>query len=96
MDRWRLLRSWPLQTQLGAISVGIVDGRALCDLCYEEDSKAEVDLNLVMNGDGEFVEVQGAAEGAPFRRTGLQDMLETGEAALGQVFEAQRAALELA
>jgi ribonuclease PH len=94
MERWRLLRDWPLQTQLGAVSVGIVDGHALCDLSYEEDSRADVDLNLVMNGEGELVEIQGAAEGATFRRDGLDAMLETGEAALRRVFEAQRAALE--
>ncbi len=94
MDRWRLLRSWPLRTQLGAVSVGIVGGQALCDLCYEEDSKAEVDMNFVMNGEGEFIEVQGAAEGAPFRREGLEAMLETGEAAIQRIFEAQKAALE--
>jgi ribonuclease PH len=66
MEQKRLLRAWPLATELAAISVGIVGGEALCDLCYSEDSAAETDMNLVMTGTGRFIEVQGSAEGAPF------------------------------
>ncbi len=94
MDRKRLLRTWPLRTQLGAVSVGIVDGEVLCDLCYEEDRRAEVDMNLVMTGEGEFIEVQGSAEGAPFSRARLDEMLAAGEQAIRRIFEIQRAALE--
>ena len=95
MDRKRILRGWPLVGQVGAVSVGRVDGEVLCDLCYTEDSRAEVDFNLVMTGEGEFIEVQGSAEGAPFSRESLEAMLELGEAAIRRIFEAQKSALEL-
>lgn len=94
MDGRRILRGWPLGTQLGAISVGKVAGQVLCDLSYVEDSQAEVDMNLVMTGEGEFVEVQGSAEAAPFSGATLAAMLEMGEAAIRRIFEAQRSALE--
>ncbi|MAE29870.1 MAG: ribonuclease PH [Planctomycetota bacterium] len=94
MDDKRLLRAWPLVDQLGAVSLGVIDGEVRCDLCYEEDSRAEVDLNLVMTGNGNFIEVQGAAEGAPFSRSHLDGMLEVGEAAIRSIFELQNRALE--
>ena len=94
MDKARLLRSWPLRAQLGAVSVGIVGGEVLCDLNYAEDSKAEVDANLVMTGAGDFVAVQGAAEGAPFSKARLESMLELGEAGIRKLFELQQSALE--
>jgi ribonuclease PH len=94
MDRARILRAWPLKDQLGAVSVGLVAGEILCDLDYAEDSQADADVNLVMTGAGAFVEVQGTAEGAPFRKEELQAMLELGEAAIRRIFELQRAALE--
>jgi ribonuclease PH len=84
-----------LISQVGAISVGVVDGVPVCDLAYEEDRKAQTDMNLVMTGDGRFVEVQGSAESAPFTREELSGMLELGEAGVRQVFAAQRAALGL-
>jgi len=93
MDQKRLLRSWPLVDQLAAVSVGVVGGQVLCDLDYPEDSKAEVDMNLVMTAKGEFIEVQGSAEGAPFSRNQLMTMLEQGEAAIRSIFELQKAAL---
>jgi len=94
MDKSRLLRGWPLRAQLGAVSVGLVSGKALCDLDYSEDSRADADMNLVMTGAGEFVEVQGAAEGAAFKKDELQAMLELGESGIRRIFELQRAALE--
>ena len=93
MDEKRVLRSWPLVDQLAAVSVGVVEGRALCDLDYSEDSRAEVDMNLVMTGKGEFVEVQGSAEGKPFGREQLNTMLEMGEVAIRHIFEVQKQAL---
>ncbi len=93
MDERRVLRSWPLADQLGAVSVGVVDGKVLCDLDYSEDSNAATDMNLVMTGDGRFVEVQGSAEGAPFSKDELGSMLEVGEGAIRQIFELQKAAL---
>ena len=63
-----VLRTIPLNDSVAAISVGIVDGEALLDLAYEDDSRAEVDMNIVKTGDGRFIEVQGTAEGMPFNR----------------------------
>jgi ribonuclease PH len=94
MERNRILRGWPLRAPLGAVSVGLVGGEVLCDLDYSEDSRADADMNLVMTGAGEFVEVQGAAEGATFKKEQLQAMLELGEAGIRRIFELQRAALE--
>lgn len=93
MDKKRLLRGFPLKTGLAAVSVGVVEGEVLCDLCYAEDSKAETDMNLVMTGDGRFVEVQGAAEGAPFSKDELESMLAAGAAGCQAVFVAQKSAL---
>jgi ribonuclease PH len=95
LDKKRLLRGFPLKTALAAVSVGVVKGEVLCDLCCAEDSQAETDMNLVMTGDGRFVEVQGSAEGAPFSATELQAMLTTGEAGCRTIFAAQQAALGL-
>ncbi len=94
MDKSRLLRGWPLKSQLGAVSVGLLDGVVLCDLDYAEDSQADADVNLVMTGAGEFVEVQGAAEGAPFKKSELAAMLELGETAIRHIFALQSSALE--
>ena len=76
-----VLETTPLKEYVAAISVGIVDGRPLLDLCYEEDSRADVDMNVVMNSIGRLVEVQASAEGRTYSKTqlGLQlDMAETG------------------
>jgi ribonuclease PH len=66
----------PLTGSVAAVSVGVVDGTPLLDLCYEEDVRAETDMNVVMTGDGRFVEVQGTAEGEPFDRALLDQLLE--------------------
>ena len=94
LDEQRKLRSWPLVSQLGAVSVGVVRGTPMADLCYKEDSKAESDMNLVMTGDGKFVEVQGAAEGAPFDRGELNQLIDLGEAGIRRIFELQNEALK--
>jgi ribonuclease PH len=93
MDGRRVLRGWPLRTQIAAISVGVVEKEARVDLSYAEDSKAETDMNLVMLGDGRYVEVQGSAEGAPFDRAELDVMLELGAAACRRLFDLQREAI---
>lgn len=93
MDGKRVLRAWPLEDQLAAVSVGVVDGEPVCDLDYAEDCRAQTDMNLVMTGKGGFVEVQGSAEGAPFDRSQLDSMLCLGEAAIRRIFELQKAAL---
>ena len=95
MNQARILRGWPLKGQVGAVSVGVVGGTSVCDLDYEEDSKAEVDMNLVMTGEGKFVEVQGSAEAACFDRATLERMLSIGEHAIQQILTAQRSVLEI-
>ncbi len=84
----------PLRTSVAAISVGIVGGTVLLDLCYEEDSRADVDMNIVMTGDGRFVEVQGTAEAAPFDSDEMNRMLGLATAAMAELSAAQRAAIE--
>ena len=82
------LSTHPLTDSCGAISVGIVGGVSLLDLPYVEDSKAEVDMNVVMTGSGRFIEVQGTAEGAAFSRAeldGLLSLAETGIAEIGRI-----------
>ncbi len=95
MNDARILRGWPLKSQVGAVSVGVVGGTPLCDLDYDEDSRAEVDMNLVMTGEGKFVEVQGSAEGACFERATLEHMLALGEGGIRKILEAQRSVLEV-
>lgn len=83
-------------TQLvGAISVGVVGGQTVLDLEYVEDSTAETDMNIVMAENGHFIEIQGTAEGDPFSRDELNDMLALAERGIGQLFDCQRAALGL-
>jgi ribonuclease PH len=65
-----------LKDAVAAVSVGIVDGKIFLDLCAEEDSRAEVDMNFVMTGSGEFIEVQGTAEGAPFSKAKLNSLVQ--------------------
>ena len=83
-----------LHGQVAAVSVGIVDGQPVLDLNYDEDSKAETDMNVVMTSGGAFVEVQGTAEGHAFRRHELDQMLNLAERGISELFELQRAALE--
>ncbi len=87
------LRGRPVLAHVGAVSVGIVGGETRVDLCYEEDSRAEVDLNVVMTSDGRFVEVQGGAEQGAFTAAQLEEMLAASRAALHQVFALQQSAL---
>lgn len=86
----------PLRQQVSAVSVGLVDGRALLDLDYAEDSRADVDLNVVMDQEGRLLEIQGTAEGAPFARARLDALLDLAEPGLRALQEAQRQALRLA
>ena len=81
---------------VSAISVGIVDGEPRLDLCYDEDAGAETDMNVVMSGDGRLIEVQGTAEGVPFSRQELTDMLDLAAAGCEQLFAAQRDAVAAA
>jgi ribonuclease PH len=88
------LRVNPVFGQVAAVSVGMVDGRILLDLDYREDSRAEIDMNLVMNAQGEFIEVQGTGERATFDRARLDELLDRGTTGLQALLAAQRAALE--
>ena len=83
----------PLNQSVAAVSVGIVNGKATLDLCYEEDVSAETDMNIVCTGDGNFIEVQGTAEGAPFDRSLLNQLLDFGAAGCAQLTKLQIAAL---
>lgn len=74
-----LLETSPLTTSVAAVSVGIVEGEILLDLCYEEDSHAHVDMNLIMTGEGEYIEIQGTGEEKPFSRAQLNALMEMGE-----------------
>ncbi|HEX8141186.1 MAG TPA: ribonuclease PH [Pyrinomonadaceae bacterium] len=97
----RLLRSGKitrnvLTQEVAAVSVGIVKGAPLLDLKYDEDSRAEVDMNVVCTGDGRFIEVQGTAEGAPFSREEMDQMLSLAGRGIESLVILQRAAIEQA
>ena len=87
------LRRHPLVDAVAAVSVGIVDGVPMLDLPYEEDSRAEVDMNVVMTGSGRFVEVQGTAEGQAFSRGELDELLALAEGGIARLLAAQAAVL---
>ena len=87
------LKSDPLKGLVAAISVGMYQGEALLDLCYEEDSKCETDLNVVMTQSGEFIELQGTAESKPFNRAQCNQMLELAEKGIAELILAQQKAL---
>jgi len=82
-----------LRTQVAAVSVGIVSGEAMLDLCYEEDARAEVDFNVVMTGEGKFVEVQGTAEGEPFSREAMNRLLDLAREGIVELMKLQKISL---
>jgi len=85
--------TYPINDYLASVSVGIIDETAMLDLNYEEDSRAKVDMNVVMTGSGKFVEVQGTGEEAPFSRDELNDLLALSEHGIQQLIHAQKQAL---
>ena len=85
-----LVNEVPIVDQLAAISVGLVDGRVLLDLEYVDDVAAEVDLNVVMTGRGLLVEVQGTAEGQPFTRLELEQMIDLAEQGIRELIDVQK------
>ncbi|GAA2098973.1 ribonuclease PH [Microlunatus panaciterrae] len=89
----RLLAGEPLTGSVAAVSVGIVGGTPMLDLCYTEDSAADTDMNVVMSGGGDFIELQGTAEQAPFDRDTLNALLDLGAAGCATLTELQAAAL---
>jgi ribonuclease PH len=94
LERQGVLSGSALRQQVAAVSVGLVDGLALLDLDYSEDSRADVDLNVVMDGETQLLEIQGTAEGAPFSRAQLGELLDLAELGLEQLQHSQRQALE--
>jgi ribonuclease PH len=83
----------PISQSVAAVSVGIINGTPMLDLCYEEDVTAETDMNIVCTGDGNFIEVQGTAEGKPFDRTLLNNLLDLGAAGCAELAKLQKQAL---
>ena len=88
-----VISSIPMKSAVAATSVGIVNGNMMMDLCYDEDAQAAVDFNVVMTSKGEFVEVQGTAEGRPFSREAINDLLSLAEKGIRQLFQAQQGVL---
>ena len=95
MKERRITKS-PVIAEVAAVSVGIVDGTPLLDLKYDEDSRAQVDMNIVCTGDARFIEVQGTAEGSPFTRDEMDNLLELGRKGIEQLVRLQRQAIEQA
>lgn len=89
-----MIASVPVLDHLAAVSVGIVDGKPMLDLCYTEDSGAEVDMNLVMTGKGGIVEIQGTAEGEPFSKAELGKLLALGEKGIKHLIQKQKEILK--
>jgi len=88
-----VVSSAPLKSAVAATSVGIVHGNMLLDLCYDEDGNAAVDFNVVMTSKGEFVEIQGTAEGKPFSKATVDELLSLAEKGIKQLFQIQQSIL---
>ncbi len=86
----KLIDEMPIESFVAAISVGIVNGEVLTDLCFSEDSNAEVDMNVVSNSKGNLIEVQSTAEGAPFSRDQFDQMLESASSSIENILELQK------
>jgi ribonuclease PH len=89
-----LIERTPLKDYLAAISVGVVRGQPMVDLCYTEDSIAEVDMNVVMTGSGKFVEIQGTAEGLPFSKGSLDSLVHLAEEGINNLISMQKRSIE--
>jgi len=90
-----LISSIPLKSEIAAISVGVIHNYTMLDLCYDEDSCASVDFNVVMTGNGDFVEIQGTAEGKPFSKALVDSLLSLAENGISQLLKVQKEALEI-
>jgi ribonuclease PH len=80
----------PIKDSVAAVSIGVIDGKVHLDLCYEEDSRADVDMNFVMTGAGKFIEVQGTAESSPFTKKQLEHMTEIAHQGIKELLKAQK------
>jgi ribonuclease PH len=94
MKKRGILRKLPVREFVAAVSVGIVDGKPCLDLNYDEDSRAEVDMNVIMTGSGKFVEVQGTAEREPFSRSDMDDMLKLAKKGIDGLVAKQKTVLK--
>jgi len=90
---FKALKSLPIIAPVAATSVGVVSGETVLDLCYDEDSRADVDMNVVMTGSGRFVELQATAEKIPFDDAQLASLIALGRQGIGELFEIQKQAL---
>ncbi|HEY0048230.1 MAG TPA: ribonuclease PH, partial [Pyrinomonadaceae bacterium] len=90
-----IVKTSPLLSEVAAVSVGIIGGTPILDLCYAEDSNAEVDMNIVCTGAGKFIEIQGTAEREPFTGEQMTEMLALAEIGINQLFTIQRAILNV-
>ena len=90
---YKALKSFPIRDHVAAVSVGVVGGEALLDLCYDEDSRADVDMNIVLTGAGKFVELQATSEKMPFDDAQLSRLLELGRLGIRELVEIQKQAL---
>jgi ribonuclease PH len=88
-----IITSDPIEDSIAAVSIGVVDGKVLLDLSYQEDSHAEVDMNFVMTGSGRFVEVQGTAESAPFTKKQMERMADIAQDGIREILKLQRKVL---
>ena len=93
LDKTEHFLKFPLRNFVSAISVGIVDGDIMTDLCYEEDSKAKVDMNVVMTDKGEYIEIQGTGEESPFNKNELSKLLEYAEDGINKLIKVQKESL---
>jgi len=94
LSRHGSIKGKPLRTNVAAASVGIVDGEVLLDLCYAEDVRAEVDMNVVMTGDGKLVEIQGTAEGKAFTQVELDAFLNVAAEGIRSLIQVQNDCLK--
>jgi ribonuclease PH len=88
-----ILATDPIRDAVAAVSIGIIEGKILLDLAYEEDSRADVDMNFVMTGSRKFIEVQGTAESAPFTKNQMERMAEIAQGGIGELLKAQKKVL---
>jgi ribonuclease PH len=86
-----VLKAIPVQDHVAATSVGVVSGTPMLDLAYDEDSRADVDMNIIKTGDGRFIEIQGTAEGPPFERQALDDLMALGDKGIKELVAMQKA-----
>ncbi|AGK96430.1 ribonuclease PH [Clostridium pasteurianum] len=95
LHRKKNFKVYPIRKYLSAISVGIVNNEKLLDLCYAEDSNAQVDMNIAMTDDGEFVEIQGTGEEKPFSRKDLNQLMDLGENGIKKMIEIEKRSLKM-